>query len=163
PACAGSPNTVPREPTTSASRCCWRTPEPSPGSNGAAWPPPFRTDQAYGEAMSSKHTLFRIFYRLGFTPWDGHPIAQTLRELVEGNDETPALPTGSALDLGCGTGDASIYLARHGWTVTGIDFVPKALEKARAKAGIAKASVDFVGADVTRLTQAGIGTGFELI
>jgi SAM-dependent methyltransferase len=113
--------------------------------------------------MSSKHTLFRIFYRLGFTPWDGHPIAQTLRELVEGNDETPALPTGSALDLGCGTGDTSIYLARHGWTVTGIDFVPKALEKARAKAGIAKASVDFVGADVTRLTQAGIGTGFELI
>ncbi|MCV7377791.1 SAM-dependent methyltransferase [Mycobacterium alsense] len=111
--------------------------------------------------MASKHTLFRILYRIGFTPWDGHPIAQNLRDLVEGTDGTPALPPGTALDLGCGTGDASIYLARHGWKVTGVDFVPKALDRARAKA--ANLPVDFVQADVTRLSRAGIGTGFSLI
>jgi hypothetical protein len=33
--------------------------------------------------MASKHTLFRIFYRIGFTPWDGHPIAQNLQDLDE--------------------------------------------------------------------------------
>jgi 2-polyprenyl-3-methyl-5-hydroxy-6-metoxy-1,4-benzoquinol methylase len=76
--------------------------------------------------MSSKHTLFRIFYRLGFTPWDGHPLAQSLRNLIEGTD---ALPAGSALELGCGTGDCSIYLAQHGWQVTAVDYVKQALEK----------------------------------
>jgi SAM-dependent methyltransferase len=113
--------------------------------------------------MASKHTLFRIFYRVGFTPWDGHPLAQSLKDLIEGTGDTPALPAGSALELGCGTGDTSIYLARHGWKVTALDFVAKALDKARAKAGAADASVDFVRADVTRLSQAGIGAGFGLI
>jgi ubiquinone/menaquinone biosynthesis C-methylase UbiE len=113
--------------------------------------------------MASKHTLFRIFYRIGFTPWDGHPIGQTLRDLVEGPGDTSALPAGSALDLGCGTGDSSIYLAEHGWKVTGVDFVPNALDKARAKAAAADVSVSFVHADVTHLSQAGIGADFQLI
>jgi SAM-dependent methyltransferase len=111
--------------------------------------------------MASKHTLFRIFYRVGFTPWDGHPIAQNLQNLVEGTSDATPLPAGVALDLGCGTGDSSIYLARHGWKVTGVDFVPRALDRARAKA--ADLSVTFVEADVTHLSQAGIGAGFQLI
>lgn len=110
--------------------------------------------------MASKHALFRVFYRLAFTPWEGHPQAATLRDLVEGPD---ALPPGSALDIGCGTGDASIYLAQRGWQVTGVDFVPKALDKARAKARAADVTVDFVHADVTHLSQAGINTDFQLI
>ena len=107
--------------------------------------------------MSSQHTLFRLFYRLGFTPWDGHPIAKNLQDLVE------ELPAGNALDLGCGTGDSSIYLAQHGWKVTGVDYVPRALAKARAKASATTASVNFVRADVTRLSQEGVGTDFGLI
>ncbi|EUA30260.1 methyltransferase domain protein [Mycobacterium xenopi 4042] len=110
--------------------------------------------------MASRHTLFRVFYRLGFTPWDGHPQSPVLRGLIEGPD---ALPPGSALDVGCGTGDASIYLAQHGWQVTGVDFVPKALDKARAKAQAANVAVSFVRADVTHLRQAGIGSGFQVI
>ena len=107
--------------------------------------------------MSSKHALFRIFYRLGFTPWDGHPIANNLQDLVK------ELPAGKALDLGCGTGDSSIYLAQHGWKVTGVDYVPHALDKARAKAAATNAPVDFVRADVTRLSHEGIGANFGLI
>jgi ubiquinone/menaquinone biosynthesis C-methylase UbiE len=114
-------------------------------------------------AMASKHSRFRFFYRVGFTPWEGHPLAQGLRDLVEGTSNTPPLPTGSALDLGCGTGDCAIYLAKHGWKATGVDYVTKPLNKARAKAGAADVSVDFVRADVTQLSQEGIGTGFQLI
>jgi SAM-dependent methyltransferase len=110
--------------------------------------------------MSSKHLVFKLMYRLGFTPWDEHPLATSLRNLVEGED---ALPAGSALDIGCGTGDSSIYLAQHGWRVTGVDFVPKALDTARAKATAKQAAVDFVHADVTRLGSEGVGTGFTLI
>lgn len=110
--------------------------------------------------MASRHRLFRAFYRLGFTPWDGHPLASSLRGLVE--DKT-ALPPSTALDLGCGTGDNSIYLAKHGWQVTGADFVPKALDKARVKARSDKVAIDFVHADVTQLSSAGVGGDFALI
>lgn len=107
--------------------------------------------------MVSKHLIFRVMYRLGLTPWDGHPIAANLQQLVA------ELPAGKALDLGCGTGDASIYLAQRGWAVTGVDFVPRALEQARAKAAAADAPAEFVEADVTRLSSEGVGDGFQLI
>jgi SAM-dependent methyltransferase len=113
--------------------------------------------------MASRHTLFQIFYRIGFTPWDGHAIAQSLRDLIEGSGDASALSAGTALDVGCGTGDSSIYLAQHGWKVTGVDFVSKALDKARAKARAADVPVKFVQADVTHLSQASIDAKFELI
>jgi SAM-dependent methyltransferase len=110
--------------------------------------------------MASRQLLFKTFYRLGFVPWDGHPLAQSLRNLIEGDG---ALTPGTALDLGCGTGDNSIYLAKHGWQVTGVDFVAKAVEKARAKADANKLAVNFARADVTRLSSEGVGTNFGLI
>jgi SAM-dependent methyltransferase len=112
--------------------------------------------------MSSKHTLFRLFYRFGFTPWDGHPLARSLQTLIEGNG-SPALAAGEALELGCGTGDIAIYLADHGWQVTAVDYVAKPLEQARAKARAQHATVRFEQADVTRLSSAGLGDDFALI
>jgi ubiquinone/menaquinone biosynthesis C-methylase UbiE len=110
--------------------------------------------------VPSRQLLFKTFYRLGFVPWDGHPLATSLRALVEGDG---ALTAGTALDLGCGTGDNSIYLAKHGWQVTGVDFVAKPLAKARAKAEASNAAVNFAQADVTRLSSEGIGSNFGLI
>ena len=110
--------------------------------------------------MASRHLLFRVFYAIGLTPWDGHPQSATLRELVDGTD---TLPPGTALDVGCGTGDSSIYLAQHGWQVTGVDFTAKALDKARTKASAANADVSFVHADVTHLRRAGINGPFQVI
>ncbi|MBU9763309.1 class I SAM-dependent methyltransferase [Mycobacterium sp. TNTM28] len=107
--------------------------------------------------MSSRQRLFRWLYRLGFTPWDGHPLAQSLTNLVEGGTLTPT----TALDLGCGTGDNAVYLARHGWHVTGVDYIDKPLAKARAKAG--GLPVVFAKADVTQLSSSGVGAGFGLI
>ncbi|MDT5016753.1 MAG: hypothetical protein QOD39_2913 [Mycobacterium sp.] len=110
--------------------------------------------------MSSRQLLFKTFYRLGFVPWDGHPIAGSLKDLIEGDG---ALGPGTALDLGCGTGDNSIYLAKHGWHVTGVDFVAKALDKAKIKAAANNVNVNFARADVTRLSCEGIGSSFGLI
>jgi cyclopropane fatty-acyl-phospholipid synthase-like methyltransferase len=110
--------------------------------------------------MDATRLFFGVMYRIGFTPWDGHPTPARLTELVEG---TGALPKGRALDIGCGTGDTSIYLAKHGWNVTGIDFVEKALGRALAKSRAAGVSVRFERADATRLRASGIDGSFPLL
>lgn len=64
-----------------------------------------------------------------------------LPPIVEG------LKVGSALDLACGEGRNAIWLARHGWNVTGVDFSAVGIDKAKETAG--DAVVDWVVADVT--------------
>jgi SAM-dependent methyltransferase len=58
--------------------------------------------------------------------------------------ELGGLVPGRALDLGCGAGRASIWLARRGWRVTGVDFSRTALDLA----GASGADVDWVLADL---------------
>jgi SAM-dependent methyltransferase len=43
-------------------------------------------------------------------------------------------PVGAVLDVGCGTGDLAIALARRGLHVLGLDLAPAAIEQARARA-----------------------------
>ena len=45
--------------------------------------------------------LYQVFYRIGFTPWDGHAMSPALRTLIEG---PAALSADTALDIGCGGG-----------------------------------------------------------
>jgi SAM-dependent methyltransferase len=98
-------------------------------------------------------------YLLGFTPWDQvHP--KELTEITEGPD---ALPPGRALDVGTGKGGKAIYLASHGWKVTAVDNVPRALAQARKRAEAAHTNVDFRLGDVTRLADLGLDPGFDLI
>ena len=35
--------------------------------------------------MSSRQLLFKTLYRLGFVPWDGHPLPKSLKDLIEGD------------------------------------------------------------------------------
>lgn len=103
---------------------------------------------------------YRIMYRLGFTPWDDGAIPSQLSQLVEGPD---ALPAGRALDLGCGTGTQAIYLAQHGWQVTGVDAVAHPLEQARQKASAAGVKPRWVQGDITNLSRLDLGTGYDLV
>lgn len=108
--------------------------------------------------MSLERLFMEVFYRFGFTPWDGHKEAARLTELIEG---TNRLPPGRALDIGCGTGGASLYLAEHGWDVTGLDFVPLALKRAKKKAGNKK-NLRFLHGDATKL-RTYVEPGFDLV
>jgi 2-polyprenyl-3-methyl-5-hydroxy-6-metoxy-1,4-benzoquinol methylase len=55
---------------------------------------------------------------------------------------------GTALDLGCGAGVFSVYMAKAGYKVTGLDFIPKALELARELAKQNNVNVNWVQADL---------------
>jgi 2-polyprenyl-3-methyl-5-hydroxy-6-metoxy-1,4-benzoquinol methylase len=65
-----------------------------------------------------------------------------------------------ALDLGCGAGIHSAYLARKGFEVTGIDLIPKAIELAATHAEAQGLDVDFVAAD---LLEWSAGRPFDLV
>ena len=100
---------------------------------------------------------YRLMYRVGFVPWDTGRVGAELEAV------TAELPPGRALDLGCGTGTQAVHLASHGWTVTGVDAVPRALRAARARAEREGVTVEWVRADVGRLDRAGIAAGFSLV
>ena len=97
---------------------------------------------------------WKLAYRLGLTPWEraaeeGQEQLEALLDKIE-VDRTP--PLGRALDIGCGTGKHTYDLAVRGWDAIGVDFVPLAIEKARARGG----SASFVCGDVTDLASLGL-------
>lgn len=102
---------------------------------------------------------YRLMYAVGFTPWDG-PVPGPLKDMIEGPN---ALPAGRALDLGCGKGTKSVYIASHGWEVTGVDFVPRAVKEARRRAEAAGVKLDFHQGDVTKLADLGLRPGYSLV
>jgi SAM-dependent methyltransferase len=59
--------------------------------------------------------------------WSGRPNAVLAAEAAE-------LEPGRAIDLGCGEGGDAIWLAEHGWQVTGVDFSEAGLTRAAAHA-----------------------------
>lgn len=63
----------------------------------------------------------------GSTVWSGSVNPQLPAE-------TSSLQPGRALDVGCGEGADAVWLAERGWEVTGVDFSPVALEKAKTHA-----------------------------
>ncbi|MFN2519414.1 MAG: class I SAM-dependent methyltransferase [Candidatus Limnocylindria bacterium] len=96
-----------------------------------------------------RRLMFQLAYRRGRPRWDTGRTPPELIALVE------RLPTGRALDLGCGTGTNAVYLAQHGWEALGIDFVGKSIEAAKRRAldaGVTERCA-FEVSDVTRLER----------
>ena len=110
---------------------------------------------------------YRLFYRLGFHPWEDlaehPPFANKLAELFEREESGREPPYGPALDLGCGSAVWGIKLAERGWQVTGVDLVDKALDRGRERVGEAGVDMRLVQGDVTNLRGAEVGTDFRLI
>jgi SAM-dependent methyltransferase len=106
--------------------------------------------------------LYDVVSRIGLNPsLTAADVPDTrLVELVEGPDR---LEPGRALDLGCGAGRNTLYLARRGWNATGIDFTRSAIEAARTKAVGDATEARFVQGDVTRLADLGLGDGYTLL
>lgn len=59
------------------------------------------------------------------------------------------LTPGRALDLGCGVGQNSVWLAQNGWTVTGLDISENAIRRARVEAVAAGVQATFIVGDAS--------------
>ncbi len=112
------------------------------------------------EGLRWYQMVYWLAYHLGLIVWQRATPPADLVALIEG---TPPLEPGRALDIGCGTGTDTIYLAMHGWEVTAIDMVRKALTRARRKATAAGVAPRFIEGDVSRLHDLGVGDGYTLL
>lgn len=77
-------------------------------------------------------------------PWNVEDPPKILIDLVEKGRIKPC----RCIDLGCGTGNYSIYLARNGFDVTGIDISPSAIGIAKENARGKGVRCHFIVADV---------------
>lgn len=97
------------------------------------------------EHLQKIYKRLNDFYATGSVPWDESLPPPEVMSTLEG------LPVGRALDLGCGYGRASIYMAQLGWVVDGVDFVPHAAAVAAERAREAGLDIRFHIASVTDL------------
>lgn len=75
--------------------------------------------------------------------------------------EVSDMSLGRALDVGCGEGADSVWLARRGWQVTALDISPKAVERTEAMAADAGVQVEGVAAGL--LDAALVDASYELV
>lgn len=91
-------------------------------------------------------SLFDRAYREGTAPWViGAPQAAVVALERDGRF------AGTVLDIGCGTGEHTILLARLGYDVLGVDASPEAVAKARENAERQGVAARFAVADAMRL------------
>ncbi|GAA4965905.1 hypothetical protein GCM10023238_37010 [Streptomyces heliomycini] len=85
------------------------------------------------QAPAEAARFWENLYRGKDAVWKGDPnpvLAETAAQFT---------PPGRALDLGCGEGGDTVWLATHGWHVTAVDIAPTALQRLTqhaARAGV---------------------------
>lgn len=77
-------------------------------------------------------------------PWNLDTPPDALVELFKSGKISPC----KTIDLGCGTGNYALYLAKMGFDVTGIDISPSAIKMAKKNAGSKALNPSFISADM---------------
>jgi 2-polyprenyl-3-methyl-5-hydroxy-6-metoxy-1,4-benzoquinol methylase len=98
--------------------------------------------------MSVKKQMDRIYGDLSREriPWDIENPPAVLVDLVESGWVAPC----DAVDLGCGGGNYTLWLASRGFRMTGLDVSPRAIEMARSLAAERNAACEFRVLDLTK-------------
>jgi len=94
-------------------------------------------------AVVPTREMFENLYA-GKAPWD---IGKPQPVFVNAADDVK----GSVLDAGCGTGDIALYFAKRGHKVTGIDFLPVPIERAKKKSAERSVPATFLVLDALHL------------
>ena len=101
-----------------------------------------------------RRLIFSLWYYFN-PPWDTGISPPELLDFIENH------PPGRAIDIGCGTGTNVITLAKAGWQVTGVDFVPRAIKMAKRKVKQAGIEAELYVRDASNLE--GISGPFDLV
>jgi methyl halide transferase len=102
---------------------------------------------------------FKQRYESGFTPWDiGKPDFNLIQTVT-----SKSIEPCKALDIGCGTGDNSIWLAQNRFRVTGVDISEVAIEKATEKASRENVECTFMVIDflTNKISERPFGFAFD--
>ena len=103
------------------------------------------SDHAHGSGPVFGAGFWDERYRSARQVWSGNPNPQLVAEVG-------GLPTGRALDAGCGEGADAIWLARSGWIVVAADIsgvaVERAAQHARAAGPEVAARIEWRQADL---------------
>jgi ubiquinone/menaquinone biosynthesis C-methylase UbiE len=113
---------------------------------------------------ASHDGTYKRYKAAGAVGWDQTDAAYREREAalatVLANGHAPA--GGKLLELGCGAGNMSIWLAKRGYQVAGIDIAPTAVDWAIANAAAAGVIIRFERGDVCTLESFPDG-GFDCV
>jgi SAM-dependent methyltransferase len=113
---------------------------------------------AFPDPGSAPADAWDARYLSGDIPWDTGIVPPEVRALVASGQLTP----GWALDLGCGSGLSSRYLAAHGFRVIGVDLAQVALRRAHPAARAAGVPAFFCRGDVSDLSFLRVRAAFAL-
>lgn len=100
--------------------------------------------------------FYEMMYGRFRAPWDIGPRVE-LVQLVESGRLKPC----KVIDLGSGTASNCVFMAQHGFEVTGVDFANAAIELGRTRASEAGVQVEFIQDDLTNLEH--VNGTFDLL
>jgi SAM-dependent methyltransferase len=100
------------------------------------------------DSRVSRSEFWDQAYQEGRTGWDIGGPSPSFEDLLR---DTNAPAPGRLAVIGAGKGNDALFFARHGFSVTGFDFAPLAVEEARNAARDAGIEARFVQADIFAL------------
>ena len=93
------------------------------------------------------HRNWEEVYANRSTPWDVGQPEDELIKLIKSKVIQPC----KVLELGCGHGNDSIFLAKNGFKVTAIDISKRAISEAKRRAEMAGVKIRFLAEDASQL------------
>ena len=98
--------------------------------------------------MNDKEALEKVYEKPGAV-WTSTTPPEELVELIDSGKIKPC----KVLDVGCGEGFYSIYLASKGFEVTGMDLAENAIKLAKQNAKKSEVKIKFIAMDISEINK----------